>query len=285
MGKANKVKWELLDAVEMLNLIQTLKDIADNKFYTLLNQKDRFRRFGETFVEFFRMISLTKVQHPMIVNNNPVAGILVVTAEGSFLGEFNNKVIRRALEEKDKYPQAKFIAVGAKSVERLRQFTTDLKVFSDVEKNGLYETAVAIKDYIVGEVMNNRIGKVVVCYAWPKSFEMQRPRSLKLLPCEDLISKQAQYATVYEKAIEESDPKNIIGFLTNLWITTRIYEVLFDTTIAAAAAQANFLEDSVEKMKKQARVVRVKFRKAKKGDIDKSLRETFSARMMAMKGS
>ena len=45
MGKASKVKVELMDAVEMVYLIQTLKDIADNKFFTLMSQKDRFRRF------------------------------------------------------------------------------------------------------------------------------------------------------------------------------------------------------------------------------------------------
>ncbi|HNV24033.1 MAG TPA: hypothetical protein PKH98_04010, partial [Candidatus Omnitrophota bacterium] len=60
MGKASKVKVELRDAIEMAYLIQALKDIADNKFYTLSQQKEKFCRFGETFVEFFRMISFTK---------------------------------------------------------------------------------------------------------------------------------------------------------------------------------------------------------------------------------
>ena len=283
MGKANKVKGELVDAVEMVYLIQTLKDIADNKFYTLMSQKDRFRRFGESFVEFFRMMSLTKVQHPMISNNNPKMGIVVITAEGSFLGEFNNKIVRRAIEERDKYTQSDFIAVGIKGVDRLRQFTPNLKVFTDTEQKGLYEAAIEVKDYLVGEIMNNRLGKVMVVYSFPKSFEMQRPKVVKLLPCDDLISKQAQFVETFERVILESEPKDITGFLSNLWITTRLYEIFFDTIIAAASAQSQFLEDSVEKMKKQQRVVRMKYRKAKKGDIDKSLRETFSARMMATK--
>ena len=283
MGKASKVKVELMDAVEMVYLIQTLKDIADNKFFTLMNQKDRFRRFGESFVEFFRMISLTKVQHPLISNNNPNLLIVVVTAEGSFLGEFNNKIIRRAIEEKEKYNQSTFVAVGSKAVERLSQFSSNVKVFTDIETKGLYETAVAIKDYIIDEVMNNRAGKVIVCYSWPKTFEQVKPRTIKLLPCDELISKQAQFVEAYAKVIEESESKNIIGYLSNLWITTRLYEILFDCIIAAAAAQSQFLDDSVEKMKKNQRAVKSKYRKAKKGDIDKSLRETFSARMMANK--
>ena len=86
-----------------------------------------------------------------------------------------------------------------------------------------------------------------------------------------------------EKIIEESDPMEVIGYLSNLWITTRLYSILIDTVIASASAQANFLDDSLDKMKKEHVKVKMRFRKAKKGDIDKSLRETFSARMMTLK--
>ena len=283
MGKANKVKGELIDAVLMVDLLQTLKDIADNKLFTLLNQKDRFRRFGETFVEFFRMISLTKVKHLLISNSNPVVGIIVVTIEGSFLGQFNNRAVRRALEEKEKHKQFKFIAVGNKSVDQLTPYDKDLKVFSEMESKGIYETAIAVKDYLVDEVMNDRLGKVLVVYSWLKTLEIQKPRVLKLLPCDELVTKQSQFSYEYEKIIEESDPMAVIGSLSNLWITTRLFQILMDTIIASAAAQANFLEDSVDKMKKEKQKTQMKFRKARKSDIDKGLRETFSARMMTIK--
>ena len=143
--------------------------------------------------------------------------------------------------------------------------------------------SVLVKDYLVDEIMNNRLGKVVAVYSWPKSLDTQRQRVVKLLPCEDLITKQAQFTDIFEKVIEESDPKEIVGYLANLWITTRLYSIFMDTFIASAAAQANFLDDSVEKMKKERLRVKNKYRKAKKGDIDKSLRETFSARMMLLK--
>ena len=132
MGKANKVKAELIDAVEMVNLIQTLKDVADNKSYTLLNQKYKFRRFGESFVEFFRMMSLTKVEHPLLKNNNPTVGIFVVTIDGSFLGQFNNKIIRLGLDQREKHPQFKFIGCGTKSIDRLKPLTPEIKIFDAV---------------------------------------------------------------------------------------------------------------------------------------------------------
>jgi ATP synthase F1 gamma subunit len=282
MGKGNRAKVELKDAIEMLFLIQTLKDIADNKYHTLINQKYKYRRFGETFVEFFRMLSLTKVVHPMISNDNPMVGILVITIEGSFLGEFNNKIIRRGLEEYKKYEQAKFIAVGVKAGDKLKEFTPDIQVFSNMEAYGIYETAVVVKDYLYDEVMSGRLGKVIVCYAWPKSFEIQKPRAIKLLPCDELLSKQAQFVDQVENVILESDPKEIIGYLANLWITTRLYEIFMDTLIASASYQAKFLEDAVEKMKKEKNKAQLKYRNARKTDIDTALRETNTARKMVM---
>lgn len=280
MGKANKVKVELRDAVEMVDLIQTLKDIADNKYYTLSNKKDTFRRFGETFVEFFRMVRKANVTHPLLANKNSSVGILAITAEGSFLGDFNNKIARMAIAESEKHSDYQFIGVGSESKELLGRLTPDMKVFLRMEEVGMYKTAVIVKDYLVEQVMQGKLGKVVVCYSFPKSFDFQKPMVVQLLPCEDLLAKQRNIPDLFNNIIEESDPVEISGYLCNLWITTRLYEIFLDTVIASASAQAKFLDDSVEKMKKERDKTKVKYRKAKNADIDKSLRETFSARMM-----
>lgn len=283
MGKANRVKKDLAESIEMVTLVQTLKDIADNKYFTLSNQKSRFRRFADTFVEFFRMISQTNVEHPLVSNKNPATVIIAMTMEGSFLGPFNGKIIRLAIDEKEKYPEMKFIAVGEKAIEPLSAFTPDLKSYINFETQGLYETALSIKNYLIDEMMNDRLGRVIICHSWPISFEIQKTRAFKLLPCDELLTQQVELVDIVETVIQESDPVEVIGYLSNLWITTRIYEVLVDTIIAGAAAQSQFLEDSVDRMKKLKQKTLMAYRKARKSDIDKSLRETFSARMMSMK--
>lgn len=284
MGKANKVKIELMDSVVMVDLIQTLKDVADSKFYTLLNQKYKFRRFGQSFLEFFRMMNLANVDHPLLKNDNSAAAILPITIDGGFLGPFNNKILRVAIEEeKEKYEKVHFLGVGEKSMDRLKPFDSEMKLFDSVEIENLYTLAVQIKDYVVEQVIENKVGKVIVIYSWPKSFEVQQTRVIQLLPCVDLVSKQTQLVSEFENTIQESSPESITESLVNLWITTRLYEILMDTLIGSAAAQANFLDEAVDKMKKEKEKTKVRYRKAKKSDIDKSLRETFSARMMASK--
>jgi hypothetical protein len=55
---------------------------------------------------------------------------------------------------------------------------------------------------------------------------------------------------------------------------------MLDTSIAAVAAQSQQLDTSLMNVKKEELNVKLKWRKARKGDIDKSLRETFSSRLM-----
>lgn len=280
MGKAMKIKHDLDDITELVEIIQVLKDVADTKFHDLATRKDRFARFGESFVEFFRMISLSAVRHPLVSNDNPKIGLIGVTSEAGFMGDLNAKTIRHIMAEKEKMPNSQLIVVGRKGVERLHAVQPDMKTFVDIEEKGLYEVAIQIKDYIIKEVMENRLGKVMIVYPWSKNFNLQKPRTVKLLPCDELLTKQAEFVDSIESVIEESDPVDVISYLADMWMVCRIYEILHDTSISEAAAQSQQLEASVQKMKKDKKGIAMAFGKARKGDIDKSMREVFTARMM-----
>jgi len=280
MGKANKIKSDLEDITELVEIIQVLKDVADTKFHDLANRKDRFARFGESFVEYFRMISLSTVRHPLVSNDNPKIGVLGITSEAGFMGDLNAKTIRHILAEKERLPNSELIIVGRKGAERLLPVQKDMKVFKEIEEVGLYELAINIKDYLINEIMEDRLGKVIVVYPWSKSFNLQKPRTVKLLPCDELLTKQAEFVDSIERVISESDPVDVIGYLADMWVVCRIYEIMHDTSISEAAAQSQQLEASVQRMKKDKKGIAAAFGKAKKGDIDKSMREVFTSRMM-----
>jgi ATP synthase F1 gamma subunit len=284
VGKANKVKGEVMEVRELVDLIQVLKDVADMKYHALVAQRIKFNRFNESFTEFFNLVGFSQVQHPLVKNSNPNSIILVISTERGFVGDLNSRVVARAMEEKEKDPQAQFVVVGKKGVMKLESMGQKmLKTYEDVEDHGLYEVAVDIKTYLVKEVMEGRIGKVILVYPWPKDYTTTKPRAVKLLPCDDLLSKQTQTVELFHQVIEESDPVDMIGYLSDLWLSSRIYEIFFDTNLAAASAQTQQLDNSLGKMRKERDVIKLKYRKAKRGDIDKSLREVFSARMMVAK--
>ncbi len=280
MGKAMRIKSDLDDITELVEIIQVLKDVADTKFHDLASRKDRFLRFGESFVEFFRMISLTEIRHPLVSNDNPKVAIVAITSEAGFMGDLNSKVVRAVLAEKDKYPDSVVVPVGRKGADKLSFLGKDMKVFENIEETGLYEMSIRIKDYLIDEVMSDRLGKAVVVYPWSKTFNLQKPRAIKLLPCDELLTKQQEFIDSIEKVLLESDPIDIIGYLADMWLVCRLYEMMHDTSISEAAAQSQQLEASIQKMKKDKRSIATAFGKARKSDIDKSMREVFTSRMM-----
>ena len=284
MGKANKIKREMVEVRDLVDLVQVLKDIADMKFHDLFAKRGGFQRFGESFSEFFRLLKYTEILHPLISNQNPNSCIVVITTEEGFVGDLNNKVVVRAMEEREKYPDAMFVTVGRKGVMKLEMLgVKNVKTFEEIAEIGMYEVSVQLKDFLVEQVMNGKIGKVTVVYPWPKDLQTVKARAVKLLPCEFIMQQQEQTVEQFTKVIEESDPLEIIGYLANLWTSSKIYEIMFDTSIAAVSAQSQQLETSVGNVRKEAGAVRLKYRKARKNDIDKSLREVFSSRMMTTK--
>lgn len=284
MGKASKVKVEVSEVRELVDLIQVLKDVADMKYHALFTQKVKFNRFSESFTEFFSLVSFSQVRHPLVNNSNPRTAIVIISTERSFIGDLNSRVVARAMEELEKTPDAFIVTVGKKAVAKLDGMgRKSSKIWEDIEERGFYEVAIEIKDYLVKEVMEGRIGKVVVIYPWPKDYTVIKPRAIKLLPCEDLLPQQRQSVERFRQVLEESDSVDMIGYLSNLWLSSKIYEIFYDTNLAAASAQTQQLDNSLGKMRKERDLVKLKYRKARRGDIDKSLREVFSARMMVKK--
>lgn len=284
MGKASKVKVEVGEVKDLVDLVQVLKDVADMKYHALFSQKVKFNRFTESFTEFFSLVGFSQVRHPLVSNNNPKTAIVVISTERSFIGDLNTRVVAQAMEELEKTPDAVVVTVGKKGVSKLESYGIKSdKVWEDVEERGFYEVSIEIKDYLVKEVMEGRIGKVVMVYPWPKDYTVIKTRAAKVLPCQDLLPQQEQKVENFNQVIEESDAVDMIGYLSNLWLSAKIFEIFYDTNLAAASAQTQQLDSSLGKMRKERDVVKLKYRKARRGDIDKSLREVFSARMMVVK--
>ncbi len=284
MGKASKVKTEVVEVRDLVELVQVLKDVADMKYHALAQKKVRFNRFGESFTEFFSLVSFSQVRHPLVHNDNPKTAIVVISTERSFTGDLNSRVVTRAMEEKEKNKDAVFVTIGKKGVAKLDALgQKSEKIWEDVEEKGFYEVSLEVKDFLVKEIMEGRIGRVIAVYPWPKDYTTIKPRAVKMLPCEDLMPRQQQTIEQFKLVIEESDPLDMTGYLANLWLSSKIYEIFFDTDLSAASAQTQQLDSSLGKMKKERDVVKLKYRKARRSDIDKSLREVFSAKMMAAK--
>jgi len=282
MSKTAKVKVDLDYTSELLEIITILRDVASNHFFSTAKRKQRFVEFAEAFIDFFRMISLSNAQHLLVKSDVQKVGILLITSELGFMGDMTNKVVKTGVEEAARHDSAQFIIIGYRGEQKLKQYSTqqEVKLFRDIEEHGLYRITLMVKEHIVEQVMQKKIGKVLAIYPFAFNFNLIKPKVIKLLPSEELLTQQQEIKDTIEKVIVESNPSDIIGYLANLWLTCRIYEMLEDCVIAGFAAQAQQLEAAMERLKKEKKGMILEFKKSKRGDIDKSLKEVFTASMM-----
>ncbi|MDD5069605.1 MAG: F0F1 ATP synthase subunit gamma, partial [Candidatus Omnitrophica bacterium] len=250
-------------------------------FFNAAKKKARFEQFALAFTEFFRMVSLSHATSPLVSPKSEATSILGITWEGGFMADLTAKVLRASLAESEKHDTKEFIILGRKGADKMTtQTNKEVIAFCDLEEVGIFNTAVAVKDYIIDQVLKENIGRVYVVYPRAKSLNLIKPFVSMLLPSEELLARQSGIKDTIEKVIVESGLNDIIHYLADIWLTCRIYEMIEDCVISSYAAQSQQLEASLERMKKDKKGLVMGFRKAKKSDVDKSLREVFTSKMM-----
>lgn len=291
MAHLNELKKELRFSLELLQLIQTLKNIAASQYHALEKEKQRFEAFMLAFTDFFRVVDMVKVDNPLVRSASDVLGIVVVTSDSGFMGGLNALVIEAALEEKGEQPDNKvsWIVLGDKGASNFTENRRQFKYFRGIAQETRYEQALEIRDYLVQEVLEHRIGRVVLVFPRPISFTQQTIEVIRVLPCKDLFEQQPDAAGASQSAgenviarsrqiIVESSFDDMVKYLSEVWVASRLYEVFEDSKLAEFAARAMHLEGSAQKLEKDLKKLKHQCFRATHELVDKGMRESFSSR-------
>ncbi len=286
----NELKLELRLNTELVELVDTLKNIAAAQYFLLERAKQRFEEFMEAYAEFFRVVDLVEVDHPLVTTKSDRLGIVIVTSDSGFMGGLNQAVIRQAMEAQEDHPDHKtdIIMVGEKGAGVLIDQGRDYKFFQGVHQSTIYEQAVELRDYLVEEVSNGRLGRVVVVYPRPLSFTAQTTEAVDLLPCGDLFERSAdsevsRHAGGFkliadsQKVIVESTYADLVAHLASTWVESKLYEIYEDSKIAEFSARAMHLEGSFQKLEDEKSKLQHETFKAIHHKIDKGMRESYAA--------
>jgi len=286
-GKSNRIKGDLDDIEAILEIITILKDVSTNRFFSFARKKEDFAKFLDIFLVFFNMLESVDTACPLVRNDNPVTDIILITSEQSFMSQLNNRVCNAALKEVEKYPQAKIFCVGWRGADKCKQLGMDLeKVYRDIDQNGRYEVALMLRDAVIERVLSGESGRAECIYIWAKSFNVLKPRIVKLLPADELLGGGDEENpedvpkgafSVGSRFISESSIDGIMKVLADIWVSCRLFEMISDAQLAEAAAQAQQLESAIESMSKDKKGLMLSFKKAQRGDLNKAMREVFTS--------
>jgi ATP synthase F1 gamma subunit len=287
----SELRKELKFNTELVQLIETLKNIAASQYHLMEKEKERFDRFMDAFAGFFQVVDLVDVQDPLVRVVSDVLGIVVITSDSGFMGGLNQGVIRKALQVAQVHGREKtaFAVIGEKGGSVFSDADIPFKFFKGISQDTIYEQALEVKDYIVGEVLQRRMGKVVIAYPKPVSFSAQTIELVSILPCAELFDRQAVSEVSQRvggkgmlaearKVIVESSFSDIVEYLAGVWVTSKLFEVCEDSKLAEFSARAMHLEGSVQKIEKERKKIAHKCFKAAHELIDKGMRESFASR-------
>ena len=277
-----------------------LKNIAGQQYHLMEREKQRFEAFMDAFGEFFRVLDLVDVEDPLVRPVSDVTACIVLTSDSGFMGGLNSGVIRKALLDHDGVPvdKIRLLVIGEKGAGVISDMGREYKAFPGIEQTTIYEQAIEMKDFLVREMLEARVGRVRITYPRSLSFTQQRIETVTLLPCADLFEKMphaeaapslrglgpiASAIADARRVIVESSYKDIVEHLVGVWVTSKLYEVYEDSKLAEFAARAVHLEGSEQKLREQYKKLRHDAFRASHELIDKGMREGFSAKMSRAK--
>lgn len=265
-------------AGNMTQLMEIMKGLALASYVKLKKHKDsRFEVFINSFDRFFHVADLTRAKNPFITSTSETLLVILVTSEESFMSGLNSKVVRLGLELVGNRP-AEFIIFGKKAAGRLRSEGRPHTIFPPLKGKNLYKTAVSIKEHVLQKVLENKYGQVMGIYADPVSFSSQQAKSVSFLPAHDVYPKKMKEGEdPNDNIYQESKIDQVMLYLSEIWITNKLYMMFQDNKMSEFAAQAMQMEGSLQNLSELNRKLKIQFVKKRGEIVDSSLREIVSA--------
>ncbi len=287
----NELRRSLKFNKELLSLVETLKNVAGSQYHLMEKEKQRFDEFMEAFAGFFRVVDLVKVKNPLVKEASDVLGVIIVTSDSGFMGGLNQNVIRAGFNAMGGLSpdEVELIVIGEKGSALMSDQGRRFKAFPGIAQGRIYEQAIEVKNYLVAEVLEKRMGRVLVAYPRPLSFSSQTIDVAGLLPCGTLFDRNevseisrrgagARFMAEAQRVVVESSFEDMAAYLASLWVTSKLFEIFEDSKLAEFSARAMHLEGSHQKVEKEFKKVKHMCSKATHEQIDKGMRESFSAR-------
>lgn len=287
----NELRKELRFNTELVQLIETLKNVAASQYHAMEKEKDRFNAFMDAFAGFFRVVDLAKVDNPLIGIQSDRIGIVMVTSDSGFMGGLNRGVMDSGLDVQRGHSteNTQLVMIGEKGAAMLHDQRREFKFFGGISQSTIYEQAIEVRDYIVAEVLAGRLGKVVVSYPKPISFTSQTIDVVGILPCGELFDREVVDSAIARhtrtdrlvadatSVIVESMAADIVEHLASVWVTSKLMEIFEDSKLAEYSARAMHLEGSFQRLQDEQKKLKLRTFKAIHEKIDRGMRDSFSA--------
>ena len=209
------------------SLVNVLKTIAMSQFHSLERKIQTYEELIDGVESFFSMIDQRTVAHPFVSPKEGLPlGIIAVTSNRGLLGGLNHHIMTAAFSYM-KDPHNQLIIVGQQGQNFVHGLNVFFKGFMVEQDNMRYLTALQIRDHVMEEVLNGRMGAVKIIYPFARSIQLQNVLEMDLLPTTSWPKKgNVEWNEYGEDILYESHPVDLVEYLVYLSMGQKIYEIL-----------------------------------------------------------
>jgi F-type H+-transporting ATPase subunit gamma len=287
MATSKSFKEQLAFVESMQKLIEALKDIDSVHYLSLTKEKnEHFNYYDNVIKDYVKLFASIAenfgMMHPLLTTKVTIPCVVVFSSDASFMGKLNTELCRTTSQVADSFKTDRYVMIilGKKGLNKLKHLTGEIIAFPSISDKNRYEEVGKLKDFVVEKRIKGEIGDLYLIGARSVSFVKQQVDVVKLLPPVDLFKEKIELKMEkWQEVAVESDFAKIMEGLTENWLVTKLYDYAYESKLAQYSARSTHLEGSLDYLKGEIKRVSLQFNKAKRGEGDKAMQETFASLM------
>jgi ATP synthase F1 gamma subunit len=279
MKLLSQIKKDLEFNQNLYNLIEILKEIAITQ-YRFLEQKIKiFENIFAALGDIFELLQIGNFLHPLLQTANRQPGVIALTSDVGLLGGLNMSIMNQAIKEAETN-RAKLIIIGEKGQIYAQESGLPYVIFKGVKDETRFIQAQELRDYILKEELNGRLGELKMVYPFALSIVSQQVKTLQLFP----FSKPEQFQTITPTLAElevilESRLSDILEYWIYLYLGQKFFQIFGLARLAELSARFIHLEGSKTKIEQLNKELKLQYFRQRHELIDRNMRELFAARL------
>lgn len=268
------VKRRIKSVESTMQITKAMELVASSKLRKAKERAEASRPFFDaiyqTMAEIFSENTFSSV-YTKGLNVNAVPLFIVIAGDRGLAGGFNTNVLKLAESRisECKNPPC-IITIGRKATEYFEK-RTDIELFKSydgiAEHINIYQS-MTIGDEIIEAYKKGKIGNVEMIFNDYVSPMLQEPRNMKILPLEQIDSREKRGLTTYEPS-----PQTVFEQLVPKYLSGIIYSAVVDSFAAEQASRRTAMESATDNAKEMIDNLSLLYNRARQTAITQEITE------------
>lgn len=268
------VKRRIKSVESTMQITKAMELVASSKLRKAKERAEASRPFFDaiyqTMAEIFSENTFSSI-YTKGVNEKAVPLFVVIAGDRGLAGGFNTNVLKLAESRisECKNPPC-IITIGRKATEYFEK-RTDIELFRSydgiAEHINIYQS-MAIGDEIIEAYRKGKIGNVEMIFNDYVSPMLQEPRSMKILPVEEIDNGEKRGLTTYEPS-----PQAVFEQLVPKYLSGIIYSAVVDSFAAEQASRRSAMESATDNAKEMIDNLSLLYNRARQTAITQEITE------------